>query len=101
MLGVCRAAVVEGRNWTLAPLAFEGRNATLRSWRVTAVWSGGGSTLRPLADASLCVSTTTVPGSPIVLLPCLPMPPPQPGGYVGLTQTWYYGPGRPACASRW
>ena len=77
----------------LAAIPFEGRNATLRSWLMTPVWSGGGSTLRPAVNASLCVSTTTVPGSAVALLPCKPMPPPQPGGYAGLTQTWYYGPG--------
>ena len=89
--------LVEGQpgnlsNLSLAAIPFEGRNATLRSWLMTPVWSGGGSTLRPAAAASLCVSTTTVPGSAIALLPCKPMPPPQPGGYAGLTQTWY-GPG--------
>jgi len=80
-------------NLSLAAIPFLGRNATLRSWLMTQVSSSGGSTLRPVADTSLCVSTTTVLGSAVVLQPCMPMPPPQPGGYAGLTQTWYYGPG--------
>lgn len=77
--------------WRLAPQRCDTGPV---DWRIDAVWSGGGSTMRPISGPSstLCITTTTRHNSPLTLSPCRAMPPP-PDGYPNCTQTFYYGAG--------
>lgn len=75
----------------VTPCDYRTNNASL--WLIQPLWSGGGSTYRPLLDRELCMTTHNMPGTAVTLSKCLPMPPPQPGGYANTTQSWYFGPG--------